>query len=73
MSETTTPLAVGDWIKDNDPRMPDRVLEVVEMLPNGVRAAVPGRGNTGLTIIRMDRIRTDGKPRRYGWNRIEKP
>jgi hypothetical protein len=70
MSET---IKVGDWIKDNDPRIPDRVLEVTELLPNGVVASMRGKPGTGQTTIRLDRIKCDGKSRRYGWNLVQKP
>jgi hypothetical protein len=57
-------LKVGDRIKDNDPRMPNRVLTIVEILPNGV-AAKDGSGRVFCYLRR--RIHTDGKPRRSGF------
>jgi len=60
-------LLVNDLIKDNDPRMGIRVLQVVEILPNGVMA----KDNAGryFTLLRR-RINTDGKPRRSGFSLI---
>lgn len=61
---------VGDRIKDNDPRTSGRVLIVEEVVPghphsyaNCVDAHNPQR----KPRIRLDRIYTDGKPRRTGF------
>lgn len=61
-------LRIGDKIKDNDPRMgQNRVLTIIEIRPNGVVAEdYPSRA---VGILRK-RIFTDGKPRKYGFNRI---
>lgn len=65
---TKPEIKVGDRIKDNDPRMPHRVLTVVEILPNGLVAKdVQGRP----FIYLRRRIFTDGKSRRYGFNVIQ--
>lgn len=71
--QTTASLSVGDWIADNDPRMPNRVLEVNHVDHAKARAAVPGRGKTGETWISLGRIHLDEKPRRSGWSRVAKP
>ena len=60
-------LKIGDKMKDNDPRMGDRVLEITEILPNGVRA-VDGQGK--VRIYLRHRIYLDGKPRHSGFNLI---
>jgi hypothetical protein len=58
-------LNIDDLIKDNDPRMGNRILRVVETLPNGVTAKdISGRH---FRILRR-RIHTDGKPRRSGFS-----
>jgi hypothetical protein len=59
-------LQVGDRIKDNDPRVGDRVLVITEILPNGV-AAKSVYGQRIFCILRR-RIYTDGKPRRNGFD-----
>ena len=61
-------LKVGSKIKDNDPRgTGNRILTVVELLPNGVIAK--GAGGRGFTLLRR-RIYTDGKPRRSGFSLV---
>jgi hypothetical protein len=58
-------------IKDNDPRMPNRILQVTGFEGDYVFASIrPGHKNR-LTKIRRDRIHCDGKPRRSGWSLIE--
>ncbi|MBA3622918.1 MAG: hypothetical protein H0W48_00310 [Methylibium sp.] len=66
---TDTELKVGDRIKDNDPREPNRILRIAEVLPNVVFASRNGR-RPYVSILRR-RIYTDGKPRRSGLSRIE--
>ena len=61
-------MKVGDKIKDNDPRMYNRVLEIVEMLPFGVSAK--DRAGRKFTILQR-RIHADGKPRRSGFDLIQ--
>lgn len=62
-------LKVGDKLRDNDPRVGwNRVLEVVEVYPNGV-AAKDSIGR--VRIYLRHRIFTDGKTRNYGLNRIK--
>lgn len=59
-------IAVGDRIKDNDPRVGyGRELTVVEVLPYGV--AAKDRSGRVFTIL-LRRIYTDGKPRRNGFD-----
>jgi hypothetical protein len=65
----TQELKVGDRIKDNDPRMPHRVLNITEILPNGVLAK-DSMGNVRAYLRR--RIYTDDKPRRTGFSLIRK-
>jgi hypothetical protein len=60
-------LKIGDRIRDNDPRMRERVLKIVEILPNGV-AAKDSMGRVFVYLRR--RVFVDGRPRRYGLNRI---
>ena len=60
-------LKVGDKIRDNDPRMGNRVLTIVEIFPNGV-AALDARGRM-FTYLRR-RIHTDGKPRVGGFSKV---
>jgi hypothetical protein len=61
-------LKVGDRIKDNDPRMPNRVLTIHQVLPNGV--AVKNSMGRVFLILRR-RIYTDGKPRRTGFDLVK--
>lgn len=56
---------IGDKIKDNDPRMGNRVLTIIEILPNGV-AAKDRMGRIRLYLRKH--IHTDGKPRRGGFD-----
>lgn len=61
---------VGDKLKDNDPRMNNRILTITEVLPNGVVAKDRiGRVRTYL----MNRIHTDGRPRRGGFDLLAAP
>lgn len=58
-------LQIGQRIKDNDPRMPHRVLTITEILPNGVAA----KDRAGRTFVYLRyRIHTDGKPRKSGFS-----
>jgi len=58
-------LKIGQQIKDNDPRVPGRVLTIAEIFPNGVVAK--NTHGHAVTILRR-RIYTDGKPRRNGFD-----
>jgi len=60
-------IKVGDKLKDNDPRVGNRILTVREIGHGFVEAKAPsGR----IVSIRTDRIHTDGKPRRSGFDLI---
>jgi hypothetical protein len=61
-------IKVGDKLRDNDPRMPNRVLTVHQVLPNGV--AVKNSIGRVFLILRR-RIYTDGKPRRSGFDLVK--
>lgn len=60
---------VGDRIKDNDPRMAERVLEVVRYLNDDRTTVICRRvGWTSYAVkVRVNRIHADGKPRRSGF------
>lgn len=63
----------GDRIKDNDPRMSNRILQVaVVYADHGCWRVVACEGRRSFNI-RMDRIHTDGKPRRSGFTLLPKP
>ena len=69
------PLAVGDLIRDNDPRMAARPALVITGfvgISPCVRfiASLPGCGGKSETRIARERIHLDGKPRRSGWSRV---
>ena len=64
-------ITYGSRIKDNDPRMPNRVLQVTGFEGDYVFASIRAGQKNRLTKIRKDRIHTDGKPRRSGWLLIE--
>jgi hypothetical protein len=64
-------LKVGDKIKDNDPRMPDRILMIRRFEVDRVVATMEDAGRSGETRVSVSRIFTDGKPRRTGWSRID--
>lgn len=58
---------VGDYLRDNDPRMGKRVLTILEVLPNGVVARDRvGRARTYLA----KHIHSDGMPRRGGFDLV---
>ena len=59
-------IQVGDKIKDNDPRMTNRVLRVIEVNQTHCYAD-PGH-SFPVVRIRLDRIHTDGKQRRSGFD-----
>jgi hypothetical protein len=63
-----TPLAVGDHIKDNDPRVRNRVLRVVSFTHDGFVMAETRQGNA--VRIRADRIFVDEVPRKSGFSRV---
>ena len=59
-------IQVGDKIKDNDPRTTNRVLQVIEINQTYCYAD-PGH-SFPVVRIRLDRIHTDGKQRRSGFD-----
>ena len=59
-------IQVGDKIKDNDPRMTNRVLQVIEVNQTHCYAD-PGHFFP-VVRIRLDRIHADGKQRRSGFD-----
>ena len=60
-------LQSGDLIKDNDPRMAPRELEIIDVLPFGVVAK--DKAGRYFNVLKR-RIHTDGKPRRSGFDLI---
>lgn len=62
-------IRVGDRIKDNDKRMGNRRLTVLELTETHA-IAKPDYWHL-TTRIRLDRIHTDGKPRRTGFSLLE--
>lgn len=60
-------IKIGDRLKDNDPRMGNRVLRVVGVYQWGV-CAVDSMGRERDYLMR--RIHTDGKPRRGGFDLV---
>ena len=64
-------IKAGDRIKDNDPRMPNRVLVVKCISSNAlwvVRAEEVGNPKAREIRIARHRIYTDDKPRRSGFS-----
>jgi len=80
----TENIKIGDRIADNDPRMPGRVLKVVEVKIGGSRTPIGRSSRTKLADlviaedgirrrhkIRINRIFDDGKPRRGGFSLVQ--
>ena len=72
-----TLVRIGDALRDNDPRTRTpfpRVLRVVELTSDGYVRAVPVVAGIlqpkHSTRIRLDRIHSDGKPRRSGFSLV---
>jgi hypothetical protein len=65
-------LKAGDIIRDNDPRMPTRELRIDDFVAIGqsvyARAGWAKGNATRRVEIRLDRIHTDGKPRKSGFS-----
>ena len=63
-------LKVGDRIKDNDPRMNGRVVQITRI--SGLCAFYDRRpfGSEREYSVRLTRIHTDGKPRKSGFSLI---
>ena len=81
MTPAVRPLAMGDMIRDNDPRMTARPVLVVTGFfwtkstrrayackPDGERRSY--RDERLSYRIAVSRIHLDGKPRRSGWSRV---
>ena len=62
-----TEMKIGQKIKDNDPRVGNRVLKIIDVDGDYVIAQ---QGGLHSVRIRRDRIYTDGKPRRSGFTII---
>lgn len=60
---------VGDRIKDNDPRVDNRVLTVIEVGYTFVRARQEGLSRA--VRIAPERIHVDDKPRRTGFSLLK--
>lgn len=65
-------MKIGDKIKDNDPRMPERVLTITAIGLRTERGIENVRAKTRYSSrefsISTRRIHTDGKPRRSGFD-----
>lgn len=66
-------MKIGDKIKDNDPRVGDRILEITGFEDGKFgEKRVLAKTPFGATVkIMMRRIHTDGKPRRSGFDLVE--
>jgi len=64
----TREIEIGDRIRDNDPRMPNRILKIAGIFESRVVA----RDWTGKPFrIQLRRIYTDGKARKGGFSLVE--
>lgn len=63
-------LQVGDVIKDNDPRMPNRQLRIVSLEPHYVQACQRHDTSEFPKTVRIRRDRIFGVPRRTGFTLI---
>jgi hypothetical protein len=63
-------LKPGDIIKDNDLRCEGRFLEIIEIIGD-VAHCLPTRHGDRITKIKLNRIYTDGKTRRSGFDLVE--
>ena len=61
-------MKIGQKIKDNDPRVGNRILKIIDFDGDYVIAK---QGGLHSVRIRNDRIYTDGKPRRNGFTLID--
>jgi hypothetical protein len=62
---------VGDTIKDNDPRGPNRMLVIVAFDSPGYVRAARHPAAKRQSRIALKRIFDDGKTRRHGWNVVK--
>jgi len=58
-------MKVGQMIKDNDPRVGNRVLKIIDFDGD---YAIAKQGRLHSVRIRVDRIYNDGKQRRSGFS-----
>lgn len=63
-------IKAGDKLKDNDPRMVGRELVVLEVGDTRVQCQHAKYPSFPKVWIRIDRIHTDGKPRRSGFDLV---
>ncbi|WP_421991673.1 hypothetical protein [Roseococcus sp.] len=64
------PLEIGDRLRDNDPRMPGRILTVVDFVDvSGIRMAACRTGARNVKVS-LTRIFLDDKERRTGFSRV---
>lgn len=70
MTDQTSQIRIGAEIRDNDPRMQDRVLGIIGFDPQG-RAIACQKNGRGKVRILLSRIYTDGKPRRSGFSLVQ--
>ena len=61
---------VGERYKDNDPRFPDPRIMRVDGSHDGYATLVGLGDKPATTRIRLDRMFSDGKPRKYGWSLV---
>lgn len=66
----TTNLRPGMLIRDNDPRMPDRVLCIVGFDAKD-RVIAARKDGSGKSYISRKFVHTDSKPRRSGWSLVQ--
>lgn len=68
----TCDIKIGDKLRDNDPRMRGRVLEVVGFDGKGKAILAHSLVNRKMfeTRIALRRIFTDSKQRRSGWSLV---
>jgi hypothetical protein len=68
------PLQIGDWIKSNEPKrahLPPLQITHINGLSGRLYAVARGPRRVGSPWV--DTIHLDGKLRRSGWSRVEKP
>ena len=72
MTPAVRPLAMGDLIRNNDPRMHGRLRVVTTFNAYGdrVSAGLPPDGTINKTWVGVRFIHLDAKPRRSGWSRV---
>lgn len=60
----------GDVIKDNDPRRPDKYVEVMSIRQIGKKVFAVYEAGQRPARINVDHIYNDGKARRSGWTLV---